>query len=433
MATEAQENVEETIDSEVWLEMIYKLLSENEVRRMAAIVQPPIQGFKNPVKAPPAMLRKKTVEKIKKFTNPVSWMEKWYDPNITKVKEAKIDFEEFCHTYRIGDTVTPAEAVAVTGILFPALFNESVVKMQQNIEEKKHPLEELGTKKLAFKRQLQIKALAWEDPPASDAVRFLMEEALNLNPEIEGSLKEWLQEKGSVESGEIALLASTKMGEISKWTEGEKAAFFQMAFHDSQKAVWKIMTDLLKEKGDLEREDKAKERRLKRLEKLNTDREEADAALKKEIGGLEGKLAAAEAELEKTRTSMQAEKDSLMQQHISLTQAAAARESDDFRLVKESDFVLITRSDREDYANLLPAEQIITIRDTQDLLEHQLESGIKYIFVHSDSFSSKEQFYLDELIEAYDRPFKSVSGGVSAVTRQIIYYFEGAMINEINT
>ncbi|TXK82571.1 hypothetical protein [Paenibacillus sp. N3.4] len=435
MAAKVKSNKETVIDQDSWLEMIYKLLSENELRKIATIIQPQIQGFtaKNLVKAPLAMLRKKTIEKLRQNMNKYIWMKKWFEPTVSKVKEEKINFEEFYHRSRLGDHVTPAEAVAITGILYPEMFNENKNTMQQNIEGKKHPLEDLGTKKLAPKRQLQVKALAWEDSSAKEAYRLLIQESLGLKLELEGSVKDWVQEKSSVEIGEISYLASTKMEEINKWTEGEKAAFFQMAFHDSQKVIWKMIEDLLKEKSELEKEDKAKEKKLKKLEKHNTEREEVEMALKRQMTEMEKKLAEADNEYEKSVAELQDEIECLRQQQGAREQVAAAQVMDEPLLVTESEFVLVTRFNQEEYASMLPIGQIIHIQDVSDFLDCQLEDDVKYIFIHSDCFTSKEQFYLDEIVELFERPFKSVSGSSAAVTRQIIYYLEGAIINEINT
>lgn len=435
MAAKVKSNKEAEIDQETWLEMIYQLLNENELRKMAAMIQPKIQGFtaKNLTKAPLAMLRKKTIEKLRQNMSGYIWMQKWFEPTASKVKESKINFEEFYHRSKHGDTVTPAEAVAVTGLLYPEIYNENKDKIQQNMEGKKHPLEELGMKKLAPKRQLQLKAAAWGDHSTKEKYRLLIEESLKLKLELDGSVKDWIQEKGSLEIGEISYLASTKLEEINKWTEGEKAAFFQMAFHDSQKVVWKMIENLLKEKSELEKEDKAKERRLKKIEKLNTEREVVEASLKSQISEMEKKLADEKNEYDESRTQLRDEIASLMQQQVSREQVAAAQVMDDHLLVTESEFVLVTRLNQEDYASMLPLGQIIPIQDVSDLLDCQLEADVRYIFIHSDCFSSKEQFYLDEIVELFERPYKSISGSCAAVTRQIIYYLEGAIIHEINT
>jgi hypothetical protein len=435
MAVKAKANKEAMLDKETWLEMLYQLFNENEIRKIAQVIQPQIQGFsaKNSVKAPIAMLRKKTIEKLKQNKNIYTWMTKWYESAAAKEKDAKIDFEEFCHKSKMGDTVTVAEAVALAGILFPDVFNEHKDKILENIDGKKHPLEDLGTKKLAPKRQLQVKALAWEDSSAKEGFRLLLESTLDIKVELPKSLKDWIQEKNSVDIGEIAYLATTRMDEINKWTEGEKAVFLQMAFHDSQKVVWKMIDDLIKEKQQLENEDKAKERRLKKLEKLNAEREEIETALKRQISELEKKIADAESHYEKTFTELQMEIDNLGQQQTSHEQVATARSLDDSMLVTESDFMLITSFPQEELISMLPTNQIMTIQQPQDLHGLELGADINYIFVHSDGFSSKEQFQLDEIIEAYGLPYRSVSGNSAAITRQLIYYLEGAMINETNS
>lgn len=307
----------------------------------------------------------------------------------------------------------------MTGLLYPEMFNEYRDKIQHNIADKRHPLEDLGTKILVFKRQLQVKALAWEEPLTKEAYRLLIKDTVVKEVAVDGSLKDWIQKKSSVEIGEIAYLASTHMDEINKWTEGEKAVFSQMAFHDSQKVLWKMMGDLKKEKTELDQEDKSKERRLKKLEKQLTEKDEVETVAKRHHS--------------ETNKKQQAEIESLLQQLSSKEQVAATQIKDQPMLVTETDFVLVTRFNPQDYASMLPINQIVFIQHVEDLLNVQLNSDVKYIFIHSDGFSSKEHFYLEEIIESYEKPFKLVSGCVAAVMRQLIFYIEGAMMNEITT
>ncbi|CAM4489999.1 hypothetical protein FHS16_005139 [Paenibacillus endophyticus] len=434
MAAKATESKDALLDQETWIEMLYQLLNDIEIRKIATVVQPKIQGFttKNTVKAHPKLLRKKTIEQLRQNKNIMNWMKKWYEPTVSKVKESNIEFEQFCHKIKFGEGVTPAESVALTGILYPEMFNAHKDSIQKNLSASKHPLENLSIKKLTLKKELQVKALAWEDSMSAESYSMLIEKLLQSLPVIEGSVKEWIQKKQAVEMGELAYVASTRMDEISKWPEGEKAAFLQMAFHDSQKVLWKMIDDLLKEKNEQDKEDKAKGRRLKKLEKQSAEREELEAVRKAQAVEQEKKLLDNNQHYERTIAELQAEINALKQWQALEEEAAAALVQEVPLLLTESDFILLTRFNPEEFAGMIPINQIFSVENIERLHGAQLMPGTQYLFIHSDRFSTKEQFELDEFAAMFQIPYKSVSGDFSAVTRQLIYYLEGAILHEIN-
>ncbi|SDT09728.1 hypothetical protein SAMN05444162_3075 [Paenibacillaceae bacterium GAS479] len=434
MTTKKKESKAELLDTDTWIEMLYQLLNDKEIRKIASVIQPQIQGFttKNTVKAPPSLLRKKTIDKLKQNKSIVDWMKKWFQPAASKVKEANIDFEQFLYKSKFGESVTFAEAVAQMGIVYPEMFNTHKASIMSNLEAGKHPLDHLTVDKLTPKKALQVKALAWEDSTAVEYYRMLVEKALKSLPVIEGSIKEWVQNKQAIENGEIAHIASTRMDEIRKWPEGEKAVFLQMAFHDSQKVIWTIMEDFITEKSELEKQVKDKEKRLKKLEKQNTEREETEAVWKEKTAEIEKKLLKTELQYTQTLAELQTEIKVLKQRQAVKQEVAAANDLQMPLLVTESDFTLLTRLKADDFVGLIPAGQITTVENMDQFQHVQLARGTQCLFIHSDSFSTKEQFQLDDYARTYQIPFKSVSGNVAAVTRQIIYYLEGAILDEIN-
>lgn len=415
MAAAPKETKEAVLDTELWIEMLYQLFNDHEIRKLAAVIEPKVQGFssKNMAKAPPTLLRKKTIEQLKKHKHLANWLRKWFDPDASKVKEANIDFEQFVLKSKLGDSVTPAEAIALTGILYPEMFNAHQERIRNNLAAGKHPLDNLAVKKLTPKRALQAKALAWEDSSAADSFRMLMEKTFEERPVIEGAIKEWIQQAQVIEAGQIAYIAATRMDEISQWPEGEKAVFLQMAFHDSQKVHFEIMSTVVKVNNDLVKEDKAKEKRLKKLET--------------QVQEYQKQLMEMEREHTRALEVLQAEISEFHQRQMAEKEAAPAVESRIPLLVKESNFILLTRLKPDEFAGMIPTEQIIMVEAVEQLSDLQLAANTQYLFVHSDLFSTKEQFELDNNAEALRIPFKAVHGEVAEVTRQLIYYLEGAI------
>lgn len=434
MTTKKKESNVTLQDTDTWIEMLYQLLNDNEIRKIAAVIQPKIQGFttKNTAKAPPTILRKKTIDQLKQNKTIVDWMKKWFGPAASKVKAANIDFEQFLHRSKFGESVTFAEAVALTGIIYPEMFNTHKNCIQSNLEAGNHPLDNLSLNTLSFGKELQAKALAWEDSTAAEFYQMLVEKSLKSVPVIEGSVKEWIQKKQAIENGEIAHVASTRMNEITKWQEEEKAVFLQMAFHDSQRVFWAIMKDFITDKSELEKQVKDKEKRLKKLEKQSIESEETEAVWKGKTTDLEKKLWKTELQYAQTLADLQSEISAFKKRQAAEEEAAAAIDLQLPLLVTESDFILLTRLEQNDFFGMIPANQIMTVENINQFDQIKLASGTQYLFIHSDSFSTKEQFQLDYIAGSYQIPVKSLSGDAATVTRQIIYYLEGAILDEIN-
>jgi hypothetical protein len=297
MGTEKEQiEMEQPLNRDVWTDMLYGLFNDHEIFRIASIMNTKVLGFtaKNMKKAPPTLLRKKTIEQLSKLKNSANWLEKWFEEESKKISSADIDFEQYCQKCIHEEAVTQAQSIGVAGILYPVHFNRHKEAIQGNIATGKHPLQDLSDKKLTAKKMLQVKALAWQDDFLSDCYRLWMEKSMASIPEVEGTLKEWILSKSTIETGELAYLASTKINEVMKWNEGEKALLLQMALHDNQKWHWSEIERQGKRESEWSKETKGLERRLKKVEKKTTDSRDAEGAKNARIKELEGQMLQAE-------------------------------------------------------------------------------------------------------------------------------------------
>lgn len=472
----------EPLNRDAWTQLLYDTFSDAEYRKIARSFGVKVAGFSHDLsKAPLPLLRKETVKRLSRYIDLYTWLKLWFEQTAVKYRNDETEFEEFCQQLQVGNELTTAEAVGLTGLLYPEAFNRHEAKLRENIKSGKHPLAGLSTKKLTFKWELQVRTGVWSDPVSRDTFLLAYEKQ---QPELcaalnrADGLKEWLLDKQEIEPGELAYAALAQQDGWGKWQDDEKTVLLSAALHDANKLWVKSMLQAEKEKTTLEKEAKQKERRLARLEKANQELDTNESALKARADGLRAELAEAErqvAKLEEEKQLLEARLDELKERLAAQAEAhaqeqsrqakASAREQEQSALARaqheaaagpdgddrlpasphayadaqqwpetagagmlpEEDVRLLTRFEAAAYAPYVPADRIIAMRELEEIAELP---DCRVLFIHSDGFTTKELFAMDDSLRLLRVVYRYVSGSSIGATRQIIYYLEGDRIDE---
>jgi len=429
--TEVSEN--SNLNETVWISALSTLLNEFEIKRLASVIKPKIQGFSanNITKAPIIMLRKKTIEQLKQLKAPLSVFEKLYSAMIGKVRSEGTSFEEYCQSVQYSQEYSFADALVIVGTVFPEKYMQHQNKINDNITRNEHPLKGISSKKLTFKRELQLLSSAIEYPIDEQQIQGIMRLHSTDPSSIETTLKNWLRQRNTTETGELVLAAVQFRQEWESWQEGEKAVFLELALKDSLGQL--LLTHRNYETIQAQNEQKLKEyeKKIFRLEKKLQEQDTSDQSLRTQLRDMETKMSAKEDELKHLTSEIANWHERCRSLETELRQAAMRSAPSQTDLIDETNVILLTRYEPELYEPLLKTEQVLQIGAMSALAGIELTAD-QFVFIHSDGFSTPEQFEIEDYLSQLEVGYRSVSGTAVSAIRKLICYLEGGWSDEIN-
>ncbi|WP_062198184.1 hypothetical protein [Massilibacterium senegalense] len=415
-----------------FIEDFTRFLTEEEYRMLADSLRIQIPGFKNNERVPIPLLQRSVSNKLRRDVNIPSFLSTSLD-KYSKPYENNT-YSEFLYKLELNKEISNAMKLALFFHLYPEKYEESRIKMIENLECNYSMFQGMLANDLHFDNKIQtLSELSLEC--VQENAELILESITIKEGKAETIETFIIDQYDSYEEGDFLYYFVKQKQEWEHFEPALCSAFLQLVLKESLQMNGMLLKDIAESTKQIEQLKEQKKKQQEKWERLLEERKSLEKQVEiatNQVDVMQHKMEMQQIKHIEEIRNLQFELKEWKEKE--LEKVLQTKPPMIEPLFLSENFYFFTKEWNELFRYYFTDSHMLTFQHVQDL---QIElNKEKYreqlIFVNSNQLSNRQQFLLEKEFESAHIPYRFVHGSLLEIIKKIAFYLEGEEIYEIN-